>query len=141
MKLSVPPPQTQEYMYFSDEDSEYAYASGVSSQTQHDSSDDDQGSEFNGGPEFWEVNEKDLLEDFNPDNAGEQAENQHPHHSALKTVRWVLLFLLLWASFYGISANALDNLVHFFHYLFSSLSQNSTFIASLAVFFLHPTTL
>ena len=50
-------------------------------------------------------------------------------------VRWVLLFLLLWASFHSISANAIDHLIHFLHYLFSSLSPYSAFIASLGAAF------
>ena len=85
------------------------------------------------GPEVWDLDDRELLEDFNP---AFTTVGQNTNDTALtKTVRWVLLFLLLWASFHSISANAIDHLIHFLHYLFSSLSQYSAFIVSLGAAF------
>ena len=44
-------------------------------------------------------------------------------------------FLLLWATFYGISNNALDHLIHIFWYGLSFLSSSSPTVATvLSVF-------
>jgi len=51
----------------------------------------------------------------------------------------MLIFLLLWASFYGVSATALNHLIQFLHYIFSILAPNSPAVAALVAIF--PTSL
>ena len=49
-------------------------------------------------------------------------------------VHMILVFLSLWASFYGISARALDHLIKFLHHIFSNMSQAAS-IATIATVF------
>ena len=85
--------------------------------------------------EFWNIEDSEILEDFNPDTCKSDFDSDAVDNGLVKTVKWVLMFLLLWASFYGVSANALDHLIHFLHHLFQSLAQYSVGIAALAAFF------
>lgn len=52
---------------------------------------------------------------------------------------FILKFLLLWESFYGISAPALNHLIKVLHYVLSLISPTSSQIASLLTIF--PTSL
>ena len=67
------------------------------------------------------------------------AAHMHTAHAVTATSHWSLLFLLLWSSFYGISATAMNHLLRFLHYLFSKVAPYSHFIAALVTVF--PTSL
>ena len=45
-----------------------------------------------------------------------------------------LLFLFLWATFYGISSIALNHLIQYLNYLFTVMASNSSVVASIASF-------
>ena len=53
----------------------------------------------------------------------------------VKTKKWILLFLLLWSTCYGISANAVSAVVSFLHYLLAYLAKYAPVLAALASVF------
>ena len=82
--------------------------------------------------EHWNVNNEEILRDFNDEIFSELNNSIQPKNSITALIS---MFLLLWASFYGISASALNHLIQFLHYVFSLLSSSlPTIASSLAVF-------
>ena len=75
-------------------------------------------------------------DDFNEESFSELNNPIQPNNGITALVS---VFLLLWASFYGISASALNHLTQFLHYVLSLLSSSSPTIASLLAVF--PTSL
>jgi len=104
----------------------YCYDNGV-----HAVSIDDSASE-EVVEEHWDVSDEDIGRDFNICEVEIQrnVDSQPPGIEML-----MLSFLLLWTSFYGISAAALNHLVQFLHYFFSLLAPLSPPIAALLDFF------
>ena len=86
--------------------------------------------------EHWNVNNEEILRDFNDEIFSELNNSIQPKNSITALIS---MFLLLWASFYGISASAINHLIQFLHYVFSLLSSSSPTIASLLAVF--PTSL
>ena len=80
--------------------------------------------------QHWDVSSEDILRDFNEESSSETINPVQPNNSIMKLIS---TFLLLWASFYGISATALNHLIKFLHYTLSLLSSNSPTIASVCV--------
>lgn len=78
--------------------------------------------------EHWDVSSEDILKDFNDE---ESSELESPVQSNNGIMTVISTFLLLWASFYGISATALNHLIQFLHYMLSLLSSSSPTVASL----------
>ena len=61
---------------------------------------------------------------------------QNESFSSFGTIsKLMCVFLLLWASFYGISATALNHLIQFFHYVLSAVTPNSPAVAAIATVF------
>ena len=90
--------------------------------------------------EHWDVdNIEELLRDFEVDDNEDDISTLSSNSSDNSLVRLILLFLFLWSSFYGISATALNHLIRFFHYLFSTISKHSPNLSALATLF--PTSL
>ena len=85
--------------------------------------------------EHWDVNSEEILRDFNQDVCSDL---DMPEFST-SVVTTFSTFLFLWATFYGISATALNHLINFLHYMFSLLSSASPNIAALLAVF--PTSL
>ena len=102
-----------------------------SSETGEDSESDDRPTDV----EVWDLDSRDVVEDFDSVAIGDDHVQDLEDSSLRKTIRWVMLFIFLWASFYGVSANAVGHLIKFFHTLLDSLSHYSAFIASLAALF------
>ena len=86
--------------------------------------------------EHWDVSSEVVLRDFNEESSSESDNPVQPNNGITTLIS---MFLLLWASFYGISASALNHLIQFLHYVFSLLSSSSPTIASLLAVF--PTSL
>ena len=88
--------------------------------------------------EHWNVDAEEINQDFNNDFDGvEQTESQY---SSISTIsKLMCVFLMLWASFYGISATALNHLIQFFHYVLSAIAPYSPAVADVAAAF--PTSL
>ena len=86
--------------------------------------------------EHWDVSTDEILRDFNEESFSELNNPIQPNNGITALVS---VFLLLWASFYGISASALNHLTQFLHYVLSLLSSSSPTIASLLAVF--PTSL
>ncbi len=86
--------------------------------------------------EHWDVSNDEVLRDFNEESFSEINNPIQPDNSITTLIS---VFLLLWASFYGISASALNHLIQFLHYVLSLLSSSSPTIASLLAVF--PTSL
>ena len=83
--------------------------------------------------EHWDVdNIEELLKDFEVDDNEDDISTLSSNSSDNSLVRLILLFLFLWSSFYGISATALNHLIRFFHYLFSTISKYSSNLSALA---------
>lgn len=74
------------------------------------------------------MNEDEIMMDLGNEVNIPQPIHSHPgEHEMQKLVHITLLFLLLWSSRYGISRNALDHLVQYLKYLFSSLGPYMPF--------------
>ena len=86
--------------------------------------------------EHWDVSNEETLRDFNEESFSELNNSIQPNNDITALIS---MFLLLWASFYGISASAINHLIQFLHYVFSLLSSGSPTIASLLAVF--PTSL
>ena len=88
--------------------------------------------------EHWEVNVDDIVKDFDVESDDDNENLTHtngaaPAANGLLSV--ILMFITLWASFYGISATAINHLVKFLHYVFTVLAKNSqTFVTLSDVF-------
>ena len=93
-----------------------------------ESSDTKQSESSSEGEEHWDV-DIEVIKDLESDDRSE-FQSSVTHHGILHIV---LLFLSVWASFYGISARALDHLITFLHHMFSTLVTAS--VASLATLF------
>ena len=78
--------------------------------------------------EFWDVSDDDLEQGCDDNEIAVEQE-------AVKTKKWILLFLLLWSTCYGISANAVSALVSFLHYLLAYLAKYASVLAALASVF------
>ena len=81
---------------------------------------------------------EEINQDFNNNfNGVEQTESQY---SSISTIsKLMCVFLMLWVSFYGISATALNHLIQFFHYVLSAIAPYSPAVADVAAAF--PTSL
>ena len=86
---------------------EQDYADSMSDDS--DESEDDE--------EHWELNDRieDVIEDFNNDEINQESVN---NSGIINTgiLNITVLFLWLWASFYGISATALNHLIQYLHH-------------------------
>jgi len=82
--------------------------------------------------EHWDVSDEDIAKDFSvcEDKIQTNADTEDNGAGMI-----LLTFLLLWTSFYGISAAALNHLLQFLHYFFSLLAPLSPPIAVLLDFF------
>ena len=78
------------------------------------------------GEEHWDIDIEEVIKDLESDTGSECSVT----HGMLHVI---LLFLSLWASFYGISARALDHLITFLHHVFSTLTTAS--VTTLATVF------
>ena len=78
--------------------------------------------------EYWDVDEAELNQDFNID----EDDPNSAYDSTIKLIRVTTLFLLLWASFYSISASALQHLIKFLRYLFSTIMAKTPVIVEFA---------
>ena len=83
--------------------------------------------------EHWDVSNEKVLRDFNE----ERLNNSIQPNNGITAL--ISMFLLLWASFYGISTSTLNHFIQLLHYVFSLLSISSPTIASLLAVF--PTSL
>ena len=61
--------------------------------------------------EHWDVSNDEILRDFNEESFSELNNPIQPNNGITALVS---IFLLFWASFYGISASALNHLIQFF---------------------------
>ena len=77
--------------------------------------------------EHWGINDEDILKDFY-----QQVDN--PESNNQRSV-FLLKFLLLWASFYGISATTLNHLIKSLHYILSLMSVICPQVASILTIF------
>lgn len=102
--------------YFEDED-DYFIDNDSSTATYDESSD------VENGKEYWDVQIEDVLKDFDSDH---DLNNKDVHKSHNNIVQLMLIFLLLWRSFYNIPATALNHLIKFLYYVFSLLAPNSS---------------
>ena len=76
-----------------------------------------------GEPEFWEgVTDEEIDEDFDGFSVGSQEEATGSELAVKKLVHLTLLFILLWATHYGVSSNAIAHLIQYMHRFFASLS-------------------
>jgi len=71
--------------------------------------------------EYWDVDAAELNQDFNLD----EDDPSIADDSTTRLITVTTLFLLLWASFYAISASALQHLIKFLCYIFSTLKVNT----------------
>lgn len=107
--------------------------------------------------EHWnsDVDLDELVNDFNEDNVtkdldidlekvaetidSEDIETDNDNHGSTVTGNSILhvtvLFLLLWASFYGISATALNHLIQYISHLFTIIASKSPAIITLMATF------
>ena len=85
--------------------------------------------------EHWDVNDEEILIDFTQDDNLHKDQGQDCPQSDNQISSLILKFLLLWGSFYGISAAALNHLIKVLHYVLSLLSPTSSQIASLLTIF------
>ena len=88
--------------------------------------------------EYWHVDIEDVLRDFDQEHLVEEESSQSISHSNI-VLYMMLIFLLLWASFYGISATALNHLIQFLQYILSIIAPSSPTVAALLTAF--PTSL
>ena len=100
--------------------------------TLHESSDEEP------TEEYWDVDIEDVLRDFDQEHLVEEERLQSISHSNI-VLYMMLIFLLLWASFYGISATALNHLIQFLQYILSIITPSSPTVAALLTAF--PTSL
>ena len=107
--------------------------SSVNNQSESDTSTE---SNIDEPEEHWDINSEDII-DFDQEASSDSEENSPQCSSAILSL--FSTFLLLWGTFYGISAAALNHLIQFLHYMFSLLSSTSTDIAALETVF--PTSL
>ncbi len=95
--------------------------------------------------EYWDVSDDEILRDFtqddnllkNQDDDSLKDEDDPQSHNQIYVC--ILKFLLLWGSFYGISAAALNHLIKVLHYILSLMSPTLPQISSLLTIF--PTSL
>ena len=73
----------------------------------------------------------DTLDDEDSETVG----NDESSNVGKSLLQITMLFLLLWASFYGISATALNHLIQFINYLFTMMASNSSLVVSLMTSF------
>ena len=100
--------------------------------TLHESSDEE------ATEEYWDVDIEDVLRDFEQEHLVEEESSQSISHSNI-VLYMMLIFLLLWASFYGISVTALNHLIQFLQYIPSIIAPSSPTVAALLTAF--PTSL
>ena len=89
--------------------------------------------------EHWDVSCEDILRDFNEDDDNGSRENSLDPKSQNGALSLILMFLLLWAAFYHISAAALNHLIQFLRYALSLIAPGSPVVAALLASF--PTSL
>jgi len=88
------------------------------------------------GEEYWDADVEEVLKDLETDDPPNSSVTDSFLHA-------LLLFLNLWASFYGLSATALNHLIVFLHHVFSTMATKSlptlatTFPTSLYMFQKH----
>ena len=69
--------------------------------------------------EYWDGgSDNEIMNDLSEDDELETAQKLGEKDNVLQTS---LVFLMLWTSFYGVSATALTHLIRFLHYVFSVL--------------------
>ena len=73
----------------------------VNSSNSNSDSDSESEPECNGTPEFWDIEEQEVNVDLQHH---DNVKSDSTQFVALRILKWTLLFLLLWGSFYGISA-------------------------------------
>ena len=80
--------------------------------------------------EYWDIDIDDVLKDFDQENS---IEEEIPKSNCILNL--FLMFLLLWASFYNISATALNYLIQFLYQILSIIAPKSPTIAALLTSF------
>ena len=75
----------------------------------------------NSGEEHWDTDVEEILKDLEK----YDDDDLHSESSLVCGLNLILLFLSLWASFCGVSATALNHLIGFLHYVFSTMVTNS----------------
>jgi len=85
--------------------------------------------------EYWDIDKAELDRDFNL----HQDEQSYTNGSTTRLIRVTALFLLLWASFYSISASALQHLIKFLRYFLSVIMSRNPEVAEFSAEF--PTSL
>ena len=83
--------------------------------------------------EHWDVSSEDILRSFNEDDDGSQ-ENGFDSKSKNDTLSFIMMFLVLWAAFYHISATALNHLIQFLHYVLTLFSSSYSLVSSFSNF-------
>ena len=74
--------------------------------------------------EVWDIDEQAVLDDFHSES--DVSHDKSKFHS----IKWILLFILLWSTCYSISANAINHLLKFISYLLKWLAPMATFAKS-----------
>ena len=97
----------------------------------------DESSDEEATEEYWDVDIEDVLRDFNQDDLVQEETPQSNSSNMILCI--MLMFLLLWSSFYGISATALNHLIQFLHRILSLILPSSPTVAALLTAF--PTSL
>ena len=94
----------------------------------------DESSDEEMAEEYWDVEIEDVLRDFDQDDLVQEGTSQ-----SNIVLYMIPIFLLLWRSFYEISATALDHLIQFLHHILSIIAPSSPTVAALLTVF--PTSL
>jgi len=97
--------------------SEDVYIAGYESDQSCDSNQSLDSSE---GEEHWDTDVEETLKDLETDE-----DLQSKSSVVCSSLNVILLFLSLWASFYGVSATAFNHLIRFLHHVFSTMVTNS----------------
>ena len=72
------------------------------------------------GEEHWDTDIDEILKDL------ETSDDVRPESTVVcGSIHTILLFLSLWASFYGVSATALNHIIGFLHHVFSTIVTKS----------------
>ena len=83
--------------------------------------------------EHWDVDADEINDDFTDSTCELATSDSSPNivSGDSNVLKIFSLFLLLWASFYSVSANALNHLIKFLHFILSVLLPKSSSMASL----------
>lgn len=86
--------------------------------------------------ELWDLNEEDLNLDFGSEDLRlPEHDNAEREESFPQLIKWIMIFLCIWASYCCISDNAMDILINFISAIFKSLASMFPALTSLAFLF------